>query len=265
MVYFDRTGQRLIFTLSRPSPEFWDSRWESIWNVRDSVLGTRGSFVSDRVKWFLAPSDGLILEGGCGNGQEVAALYNNGYKVTGVDFAPRTVERLHAEVPGLDIQFADVRCLPFPDSYFAGYISLGVIEHFAEGYDGVAIEMARVLKPGGYLFISFPHMSGIRRLKARLGLYKKWSGPLPADFYQFAFRTETVFVDFEKAGFSIVLVLPFSGFRGTMSEHSAVNPAGAGQAASGPIGAAARSVYCFVSRRILPFAAHSILVVMRKR
>jgi len=55
--------------------------------------------------------------------------------------------------------FSDVRKLNFPDHYFDGYWSLGVIEHFYKGYDEIIHKIYRVLHPGGFLFLTVPEMS----------------------------------------------------------------------------------------------------------
>ena len=44
------------------------------------------------------------------------------------------------------------------------------IEHFIDGYDAILSEMYRVIKEGGYLFLTVPSMSIIRKVKAALGM-----------------------------------------------------------------------------------------------
>ena len=137
--------------------EFWDSHWDLAENTIRQILSTKKNFVSLITEKYLKPEHGIILEGGCGTGQNVAALVNNGYRCIGIDWAEKTVALLNRYAAGLDIRQGDVRKLPFPDKYFAGYWSMGVIEHFREGYEPVALEMARVIKDNGYLFLAFPY------------------------------------------------------------------------------------------------------------
>ncbi len=65
----------------------------------------------------------------------------HGYQSAGVDFAKETIERVKEIIPKLDVRVGDVRDLQFPDNYLTGYWSLGVIEHFWDGYYDILEEM----------------------------------------------------------------------------------------------------------------------------
>ena len=112
------------------------------------------------------PAGARVLEGGCGRGNKVAALANAGFEAIGVDFAADSVRQARLDYPGLDIREGDVRALPFTAEFFDGYWSIGVIEHFWEGYDSILAEASRVLRPGGFLFLTAPWLSPYRRSKA---------------------------------------------------------------------------------------------------
>ena len=91
-----------------------------------------------------------------------------------------------------------MRALPFEDNSFDGIWSLGIIEHFLDGYDAIAREMQRVLREGGYLFLTFPAMTKIRDWKALRGEYTPWEAvdQEPEGFYQFSLcpdRTESFY------------------------------------------------------------------------
>lgn len=65
--------------------------------------------------------------------------------------------------------------------------------------------MQRVLAPGGYLFLTFPWISPIRRLKIVLGFINKNDfQDSPEGFYQFSLSNKTVEEDLRKKGFSVV-------------------------------------------------------------
>ena len=68
-------------------------------------------------------------------------------------------------MPDLNIDFGDVRSLPYKKSSFDGIWSLGVIEHNWDGYDQILREAHRVLRSGGYFFLAFPSFSPLRKLK----------------------------------------------------------------------------------------------------
>lgn len=167
---------------------------------------------------YVTPDDGPVLEGGCGLGFHVAALRNLGYTAIGVDFAAETVNYINTIAPDLDILCADVRQLPFKDSCFSGYWSLGVIEHFWEGYRPIATEMWRVLRPKGILFLVFPYMNPVRLWKSRLKFFPELGEGRPEDFYQFALNPDTVRDDFKSLGFVHLTSRPCMGRQGMEEE-----------------------------------------------
>ncbi len=120
----------------------------------------------------------------------------------------------------------DVAALPFEDAWFDGYWSLGVIEHFRGGYEPVLREMRRVIRVGGYLFLTFPQMSWLRRMKARLGFYPLFQGERQEDggFYQYALPVREVVRAFEANGFRLVEGRSRSRLKGLKDECSAMKP-----------------------------------------
>ena len=206
MIYYDNRNKRLVYTGDASSAEFWDGFWkrtETSASVAQPRPGKR-AWIVKVTNAYLKPGDGPILEGGCGGGDKLRLLHHHGFQVIGVDYARRTVETLNRIAPDLDVRYGDVRHLEFADGYFAGYWSLGVIEHFHEGYEAIALEMARVIRPGGYLFITFPWMNGIRRIKAHRGVYPIARDPLEEPFYQFSLDVSRVRRHFERLGFRVV-------------------------------------------------------------
>jgi SAM-dependent methyltransferase len=161
-----------------------------------------------------------ILEGGCGIGKNVYLLRHYNYEVIGIDYAHETVSTVNSLFPDLDVRFGDVRNLNFPDKYFDGYWSFGVIEHFYNGYDSIMSEMYRVLKKDGYLFMTVPTLSPIRRYKARNSYYKNWKGSASGkeNFYQFILDPLLIIEDFEKIGFQLVRTSPYDGVKGLKDE-----------------------------------------------
>lgn len=218
--YLDTSNKRLICFNQEATPDFWDNMWETNGLTREGILNVKDTYVTRITKKYLLPEDGVILEGGCGHSRHVAALVNRGYRCIGVDSASKTVQTINQITPELDVRLDDVRHLKFEDAYFAGYWSLGVIEHFWDGYDTIGQEMARVLKPGGYLFLTFPYMSLVRKLKAKTGLYQHWEETTraPASFYQFVLDRESVAHKFENWGLELVHSKPLFGLKGAKDE-----------------------------------------------
>ncbi len=225
MKLFDSTNHRLVFLEEKATSQYWDTQW-NVENFRAAVTGVRkGSFVHHYTAQYL-PLGARILEGGCGKGQFVYALKKWGYAAVGVDYAEQTVKRINQEFPELDVIKADVMALPFEDNSFDGYWSFGVIEHFFDGYDKIATEMHRVLKHNGYVFMTFPYMSPLRRFKAWAKQYPAFD-PKTADlekFYQFGLSKENVQKRFEEIGFECVYSTPLDGVKGLKDEVAFLRP-----------------------------------------
>lgn len=207
MIYYDSLNNRLVYTGHAATAEYWDKHWniEEAHTLRRDLLHTdKNSFVSRVTRAYLKPKDGPILEGGCGAGYKLGSLCQNAFQAIGVDYAQKTVDTLNRIVPEIDVRHGDIRSLEFCDSYFAGYWSLGVIEHFWDGYAPIIHEMARVIRPGGYLFITFPWMNGFRSTKAWLKKFPELTESLDEPFYQFALDDRRVRKDLERIGFKLI-------------------------------------------------------------
>ncbi len=168
------------------------------------------------------------------------------------------VERINKEFPELKVYLGDVRKLSFSDNEFDGYWSLGVIEHFYDGYGEILSEMSRVIKPGGKLFLVFPAFSPYRRLKAALGLYPKFleSESNKSNFYQFALSWRTVASDLENLGFELEYRRYTNGFK-AVKEESVLAPL-----------AKLPKISRVIKRLINPlsfFFGHTVLLVLKKK
>ncbi|MHA1381404.1 MAG: class I SAM-dependent methyltransferase [Candidatus Helarchaeota archaeon] len=227
MKYFDSAENRLVYIRHKVSSNYWDNHWNVIEekNIRRKILNSgKHSFYARIIKKYIDPKDGPILEGGCGIGSKVEALRLNKFACIGVDYAKKTIKILNKEIPELDIRYGDVRKLDFPDNYFTGYLSIGVIEHFRRGYSDIADEMFRVLKPGNFLFLAFPFMSFFRKIKAKLGFYRKFKDRNISNFYQYAFDKNEVIGFFEKKGFKFIQRKPYSVLYGIKDEIPQLKP-----------------------------------------
>jgi SAM-dependent methyltransferase len=221
--YYDPKNKRLIYIGESATEQFWDSHWKTE-NFRKAVTSTPNSWVARVTKKYLAEGS-EVLEGGCGQANHVFALTKQGYNAVGLDFAPQTVRKLQENVPEIQIVLGDVRELPFENSSFDGYWSLGVIEHFWDGYDAIASEMARVVRGGGLLFLTFPCISFLRRLKAKKNHYPVWKGEdnEPEGFYQFALSPSTVEEKMSGFGFTLVHEKGLDGVKGLKDEVESFN------------------------------------------
>jgi len=221
--YYDNRSRTLICCEKRADSEFWDEHWDVADFKQQVERAAENRFIPRTTRLFL--EKGRVLEGGCGTGEKVYCLHRNGYDAFGVDYAQRTVQRINSLFPQLSVVSGDVRALPFDDNYFDGYWSLGVIEHFKEGFDPVVTEMKRVLRPGGFMFLTFPFMSPLRKCKAWLRLYKKKPPTVPPDmFYQYILDDESVKTRFAAYGFKLRYRKPLDGLKGFKDEVTAFKP-----------------------------------------
>lgn len=192
-----------------PDGAMWDEIWGNTSSREYWKDALEGQLAPDYKEFFLKylPSGAKVLEAGCGVGQVVLAMRSNGFNCFGLDYASDTIQMLNKEFPEVPFHQGDIRSLPYEDNSFDGYISLGVIEHFTVGQDLMLREAARVVKPGGWLFLSVPALNGWRKLRCRCGLYDK-VGTDP--YFEACFSVE-----------ELELLLRNSGF--TPIEHSFFN------------------------------------------
>ena len=205
--YFDKKNNRLVVISQLASSQYWDNLW-SLKNLSEAIRKEgENKLVIYHTKKFIAPGKyKKILEGGCGKGQLVYSLNNLGYDVYGVDFAKKTINKIKEIFPELKVSYGDITHLNFPDNFFDGYWSRGVIEHFYNGYDMATKEMTRIIKPGGYLFLTFPVFSPLRKMMALLRQYPDFNEKNinKENFYQFILDSNAVRKDIEKLGFEII-------------------------------------------------------------
>lgn len=225
MRYYDPQKNALVYICKSATPQMWDEHWSlgDEKTVLEAIAPRKSNFVVSITKKYLRRSSGLILEGGCGTGVHVAALNAAGYRSVGIDFAEKTVAMLKKAAPDLDIRLGDIRKLPLENRAVSAYWSLGVIEHFYFGYDQIVNEMARVIEPDGFLFITHPHISPLRRLKIYFRKYPVLSSiHEPKGFYQFALDYRKTVEKLKASGFHICKVSSQAGLKGFKDELPSV-------------------------------------------
>ncbi len=222
--YIDVNKNRLVFLGENATQNFWQLKWNTFDLQKELTDGlNKRSLVIRTTKKYL-PMHSKILEGGCGTGKFVNSLNNFGFDAYGIDFAADTIKQVKKLLPGLKLQAGDVTKLPYDSSYFDGYWSLGVIEHSYGGFKQIIEEAGRVLKPGGYLFVSFPNLSPLRKLKKIFKFYKIWDEKRYGikKFYQFAYNKKNVLQQIESMGFSHIRSYNYDAFKGIKDEVPAL-------------------------------------------
>ena len=222
--YYNRQNNSLIFTKNTPSSKFWDELWDS--NDFVEQIENIDLFIVKWTRRYLSKGT-RVLDGGCGRGSKVYSLYKAGYNAFGIDFAHHTIKKIKKNISYLDVMEGNLLHLPFSDNCFDGYWSLGVIEHYYRGYDKIIKEMRRVIRPGGYLFMTFPYMSPFRRFKVKHRFYDDLPNgfdPLEDNFYQFALDDKKVIDELNRYNFRLVNKVSHDGLKGIKDEIKMSKP-----------------------------------------
>lgn len=122
----------------------------------EPARNTRGTamFLADAIREIahVELSEGLrVLDFGCGDGALVEQFRDMGWRAAGCDFAVK-VRDSSADLRAIE---TDPYRLPFPDGSFDIVVSMSVFEH-AQNKEECFVEIARVLRPGGYALHLFP-------------------------------------------------------------------------------------------------------------
>ena len=150
----------------------WQSRFAEFASLRDDDAGIAGwsdSGLRTRFRFFTslwrgANAGALYIDAGCGAGTYSRWLADAGLRVIGVDYShPALVKAKQREAQRIAYCAADASQLPFPDNSADGLLCFGVLQAVWDSEPFVR-EAARVLKPGGELWIDALNARGLRAM-----------------------------------------------------------------------------------------------------
>jgi len=113
-----------------------------------------------------------VADIGCGPGRLEPYLAARGLSPRGIDLSPQMIRVARRDHPGFAFDVADVRDLPMGDASLAGVVCWYSLMYLApSGRPAAFRELARVVKPGGYLATAFKAGDGqVRRGGRSTGL-----------------------------------------------------------------------------------------------
>ena len=111
-----------------------------------ALLGT----FADRV-----PSDGQVLDAGCGAGDPVTTTLATDFDVVGLDISRRQLDLANEHVPDATLLQGDLSGLPFEAKVFEGIVAFHSVIHVpTESHLAVYEEFSRVVQPGGHVLVT---------------------------------------------------------------------------------------------------------------
>ena len=139
---------------------------------------------------------GRVCDMGCGPGQVARFLHEAGADVFGLDLSSGMVAEARRLNPEIEFREGDMLALDLADASLAGITAFYAIVNLpAELRPQAFHEMARVLRPGGMLLLTF-HVGG-----AVLGVSELWGRPITMKFY--TLERDVVLCELESAGFVV--------------------------------------------------------------
>ena len=110
------------------------------------------------------PKGAHVLDLGCGTGNLAHVLWEEGYRVTGVDVSAGMLREAHEVAPGVEFVQQDMRFFKRPKAFHAAIALFATINHLEgeEELQQVLENVKESLVEGGWLMFDFNTASGLR-------------------------------------------------------------------------------------------------------
>jgi len=138
------------------------SQWDDIYQRDGRIFLEPAPIVIQFAEQLVSQRFRCVLDVGCGSGRHVVCMSDFGLEVYGMDNSPAGLRLASEWLAGTGqsqrLIVADMRCaFPFPDAFFDALIATQVIHHAQLAIvRETACEIARVVRPGGYILVSVP-------------------------------------------------------------------------------------------------------------
>jgi ubiquinone/menaquinone biosynthesis C-methylase UbiE len=146
--------------------------WSDVYDqnsVHGAIYRKRLEIVLSWIDELAIPGGEKVLEIGCGSGRCTVALAQRGYLVHAMDSVAGMVDATHERVAqarvrsSVSIALGDAHNLAFPDGKFGLVMAIGVMPYLHSPQNALS-EMARVLKPGGFLLVTAGNRWRLKRM-----------------------------------------------------------------------------------------------------
>ena len=206
--------------------KFVEGYWTDVWRNNDgppdlSKLARRDEYRIMRPFLDRLPQGRRVLDAGCGLGEWTVFLAQQGFDIVGLDLSAEVVGKLKERFPANEFTCGDIRQTGFEAESFDACFSWGAFEHFENGLGDCLTEAHRILRPGGWLFISVPFQNWRHILRDARPLERWDPGFDPKDgyrqthrFYQWRLTRRELQRELELRGFRTERVTPISKLGG---------------------------------------------------
>ena len=173
------------------------------------------------------PARGRLIDVGCGYGSFLAFAKERGWEALGVDISEHAAA-VASKKAGVEVKTGALDKAGFEDATFDAVALNDSLEHFADPNEQLR-QIARILKPGGSLFLNTPNQDALLRVVAH-AIYRLSAGAvsypvrkLYHEFHLFYYSEETLKRLLENNGLEIVELtrkpIPFVKARGNYVER----------------------------------------------
>ncbi len=137
------------------------------------LLRRRMDLIARAIVRLPRPARATALDVGCGSGVYTEELLRLGYATTGMDLSGEMIEACRRRfngltniAPAVHLVIGDIEHLPFDDASFDLVLCIGVLGYLIEDEQAVR-ELARVIKPGGYVVVNVTNAFSLSDLDTR--------------------------------------------------------------------------------------------------